>query len=286
MHSIETWLDRFCAKHHRLGVPNLMLYIVIGNAAVFLLDQFGMNGVQFSQLLTFTPAAIFSGQIWRLVTFIFVPNGGSILWVALSLYLYYFIGGTLEREWGTVKFTVFYGLGVLLNIAAGLLLSLLYGAGYPLPIMDIQYLNLSLFFAFAALYPDLKLLLFFIIPIKVKWLALLDAAIFLWGMLQSAFMLNWVGVIVPLVAILNVAIFFSSEIGRIFGRVKHRTSRKTVNFKKATQDIQKNKGYLHKCAVCGATDTSNPTMEFRYCSKCDGYYCYCMDHINSHVHVQ
>lgn len=287
LHSISDWLDRFCRKHSRLGIPNLMLYIVIGNVLVYLLDMFSMGGFRFSSMLTFVPEMIFHHfQLWRLVTFIFVPTGGSILAVALTLYLYYFIGNALEREWGTVKFTVFYGFGVLMNIVAGILLSLAFGT-HSLGVMaSISYLNMSLFLAFAALYPDLQFLLFFIIPVKAKWLAWFDLALFAWNILSALVSGNWVMAIVPLVSILNFFLFFSDDFLRIFGRIRHQTSRQTVNFKKATRDAKKDKGYLHKCAVCGVTDADDPNMEFRYCSKCNGYYCYCMNHINNHVHIE
>ena len=284
LRSFDSWLDRFCAKHRNLAVPNLMLYIVIGNVIVFVLDMF--SRYSFSHMLTFVPYYIFHGQIWRLVTFIFVPEGSNLLFVAISLYFYYFIGNALEREWGSARFTVFYGIGVLVNIAVGLVLSFLYGLNYPWPVVSMYYINMSLFFAFAALYPDLQVLLFFIIPVKVKWLAWIDAAFFAWSILSSLFHLNWVGVVLPVVAILNFLLFFSSDAARIFGRVRHRTSRQTINFKKAAKEAKKDKGYLHKCAVCGITDAEDPNMEFRYCSKCSGYYCYCMDHINNHVHIQ
>ena len=283
MRSFDSWLDRFCAKHRNLAVPNLMLYIVIGNVIVFVLDMF--SRYSFSHMLTFVPYCIFHGQIWRLVTFIFVPEGSNLFFVAISLYFYYFIGNALEREWGSARFTVFYGIGVLVNIAVGLVLSFLYGLNYPWPVVSMYYINMSLFFAFAALYPDLQVLLFFIIPVKVKWLAWIDAAFFAWSILSSLFHLNWVGVVLPVVAILNFLLFFSSDAARIFGRVRHRTSRQTINFKKAAKEAKKDKGYLHKCAVCGITDAEDPNMEFRYCSKCSGYYCYCMAHINNHVHI-
>ncbi len=189
MRSFDSWLDRFCAKHRNLAVPNLMLYIVIGNVIVFVLDMF--SRYSFSHMLTFVPYYIFHGQIWRLVTFIFVPEGSKLFFVAISLYFYYFIGNALEREWGSARFTVFYGIGVLVNIAVGLVLSFLYGLNYPWPVVSMYYINMSLFFAFAALYPDLQVLLFFIIPVKVKWLAWIDAAFFAWSILSSLFHLNW-----------------------------------------------------------------------------------------------
>ena len=120
---MQQWLDRFCYKHPRLSVPGLMRYIVIGNVLVYLLDMFGAGGVPVaSNLLSFSAAAILQGQVWRIITFIFVPmSGQNIIFFALTLYLYYFIGNALEREWGSNKFTIFYFFGVILNILVGFL---------------------------------------------------------------------------------------------------------------------------------------------------------------------
>lgn len=280
--SVDSWLDRFCYQHPKLGIPNLMMYISIGNVAVMLLDMF--SNYTFSSLISFVPAKIFSGQIWRLVTFIFVPTNANILWFLVSLSLYFFLGRTLEREWGSVKFTVYYGMGVLLNIVYGLLMGLL-GFGFG-PTANMYYVNMSLFFAFATLYPDMTFMIYFILPLKAKWLAWFDAALFAFSIFTSLMARDLVGALLPVVAVLNYIFFFWSDIMALFGHVKHKTSRQTVNFKQATRQAQQQKGYLHKCAVCGKTDTDHPELEFRYCSKCNGYYCYCMDHITNHVHIE
>ena len=277
MRSVDSWLDRFCYKHPRLGIPNLMTILVVGTALVYLMDLF--SGGMFSAMLDFYPAAILRGQVWRLVTFLFIPLSYRPITLLLSLYFYWWIGKSLEREWGTTKFTVFYACGVLFNIIFGFL------AGST----SVTYLNLSLFFAFASLYPDLQVLLIFI-PVKVKWLAWIDAAFFALTILFNLINFNFVGALLPLVAILNCVLFFWSFlrdfVRRIFRRYQHQSSRQTINFKKAAREAKKDKGYLHKCAVCGVTDADDPNMEFRYCSKCNGYYCYCADHINNHVHIQ
>ncbi len=278
MRSIDSWLDRFAYKHPRFGIPNLMMVIVIGTVLVYLMDMF--SGNTFSAMLAFSRYGILHGQVWRLVTFLFIPLGGDPFTVILSLYFYWWIGSSLEREWGTTKFTLFYALGVVFNLVLGLILGR----------ADATFLNLSMFFAFATLYPDMRILLFFIIPVKVKWLAWIDAAFFGLSFLFSLLHLNLLGALLPVVAILNYVLFFWSDLStivkRAFRRAQHQNSRQTVNFKKATRDVKKEKGYLHKCAVCGVTDADDPNMEFRYCSKCTGYYCYCMNHINNHVHIQ
>ena len=291
LRSFDSWLDRFCAKHRNLAVPNLMLYIVIGNVIVFVLDMF--SRYSFSHMLTFVPYYIFHGQIWRLVTFIFVPEGSKLFFVAISLYFYYFIGNALEREWGSARFTVFYGIGVLVNIAVGLVLSFLYGLNYPWPVVSMYYINMSLFFAFAALYPDLQVLLFFIIPVKVKWLAWISGAFFALSAISSLLRLDILNALLPVIALLNFFVFFwtniTSEIGYRRGQVRHQTSHQTIHFQSAVRQQRKKEaqqGYRHKCAVCGRTDADHPELEFRYCSRCAGYHCFCQDHIFNHEHFK
>ncbi len=278
MRAIGNWIDRFCRQHPRFGIPNLMNVIVLGTAIVYLLDLF--NGFFASQVISFNAYLIFHGQIWRLVTFIFAPLTYSPVSFVLSLYFYWWIGSILEREWGTARFNFYYLLGVVLNIVFGLI------AGSA----SIAYLNLSLFFAFAALYPDTWIRLFFFIPVKIKWVAWVDAAFFAGTVIINLVQRNLVGALLPLVAILNFLLFFWGDamdtLAQRRRHFRHQHSAQTVNFKKATKSVYHEKGYIHKCAVCGKTDTDYPDMQFRYCSKCNGYYCYCEEHINNHVHIQ
>ena len=298
MRAIQRWLDRFCSRHPGFGIPNLMLIIAIGNILVYVLNQFSGAGASLTGLLAFAPYQILHGQVWRIVTFVFVPSESNFIFLLISVYFYYTLGAALEREWGVTKFTVYYLIGVLLNIIVGFVLYFLVARSLPagvspellglsgLVTADMSYVNLSLFLAFATLYSEARVLLFFILPIKVKWLAWVAAAIFAWGIISNLIAGSVVGAILPLVGILNYILFFWSDFMALFGRVKYRTSRQTVNFKQATRQAREQRGYIHKCAVCGKTDTDYPNEEFRYCSKCNGYYCYCSEHINNHVHIQ
>ena len=274
MRSLDSWLTRFCYKHPRLSIPNLMKYVVIGTVVVYLLDMFSQGTA--SVLLAFFPSLILRGQVWRLLSFIFIPMDSNPVLLALSLYFYWMIGSALEQEWGSVKFTLFYFMGAILNALLGFL------TGYA----TMHYVNLSMFFAFATLYPNARFMLFFIIPVKAKWLAWFDAALFAFGIISYLAGGHYLFALIPLIAILNYFLFFSQQFVRLFHRFKHQSSKQTINFKKAQRKARETKGYLHKCAVCGITDADDPNMEFRYCSKCNGYYCYCMNHINSHVHIE
>lgn len=275
--------DRFCARHPRFGIPDLMRWIVIGNVVVYVLMLLTMrtdaNAVSFLYL---NGSKVLHGELWRIVTFIFVPTSSSPLRLALSLYLYYWIGSSLERQWGTARFNLYYWSGVLLTVIATLAASAISGAGYS--VGGTGYVNLSMFLAFAFLYPDTQLLLFYFIPVKIKWLAWLDTAVFVIGIVQSLLAGSWLGAILPVVALLNFLVFIWPAIDAFIQRRKYRHAPQTVNFKKAVRQQQQQKGYHHKCAVCGRTDTDYPDLQFRYCSKCVGYRCFCQDHIFSHVH--
>ena len=181
-------------------------------------------------------------------------------------------------------------LGLGLNIVVGLLLALINPAYRAFVTADMQYLHLSLFFAYATLYPDLQVLALFFIPIRIKWLALLDAALFAYEILVYLSYGQFAMALLPIISIFNYLIFFWDDLmdylNRGRARVQHQRSSQTINFKKAQRELQQRRGYLHKCSVCGVTDRDNPDMEFRYCSKCNGYYCYCANHINNHAHVQ
>jgi hypothetical protein len=192
-------IDRFCLTHPHFGIPNLMLYIVIGNVVVWL---FGiMDTTRMLQpLLIFDAASVFTrGEVWRLLSFVFVPELDGF-WLLLSLYFYYWIGGTLEQRWGQSKFTVYYLVGMLFNILYGTLVWLIADVSIG---VTAFYLSLSLFFSFATIYPDTQVLLLFIIPVKIKWLAYADAAFFALSVLFGRFPAN----LLPIVAVLNYLLF-------------------------------------------------------------------------------
>ena len=279
-------VQRFCARHPRFGIPNLMLYIVAGNVIVYLLMMFTQradaNALAFLSLNT---AAVLRGELWRIVTYVFVPGSSNMFMLLISLYFYYWIGSTLEREWGTPKFTLYYISGVLLTAVGVLVASLISGQNYV--VSGSAYVNLSMFFAFAFLFPNTQVLLFFFIPIRMKWLAYLDGALFAFDIISAVGQHNWGGVVQPIVALLNFAVFIWPEVHYMADRAAYRHRPQTVQFKRAAQQQQKQtqqQGYHHKCAVCGRTDTDYPDLQFRYCSKCAGYHCFCQDHIFTHVH--
>lgn len=291
MRSIDSWLDRFAYKHPRFGIPRLINYILIGNVIVYLFDWFSNGSVSALLGLDFG-SAILGMQLWRLVTFIFVPDASKPIWFVVSVFFYYFLGNTMEREWGSTKFTLFYLCGAVLTFLASIVT--FFWSGGVSYMVTLGAVHSTLFLAFATLYPDAQIRVYFILPVKAKWLALFYLFLSIWDFVgMNGFLLPiMLPLLLPelLASWANYLLFFWSYIrdifSRSFHRARHQNSRQTVNFRQATKEARQQKGYLHKCAVCGKTDTDYPDEEFRYCSKCNGYYCYCSEHIQNHIHIE
>ena len=283
--NLRRQFDIFCYKNRDKGVPNLMLYITIGTAIVYLMSSFANNYVLYN-LLCFNRTAILHGQIWRLVSYPLTYQITNPLLMLISLFCYYSIGRAMENLWGTLRFNLFYLTGVVMMDVY----CLIFGGQ-----ASVTYLNLSLFLSYATLYPDAQFLLFFIIPIKAWLFALFDLAIVLLDLVTLPFPYNFFSVI----SIANYLLFFGRDVlnvlprswrikaGRMLKKKTTHSKAKVIPFHaSAAPEAAQKQPYTHRCTVCGRTDISNPELEFRYCSRCKGYYCYCEDHINNHSHIQ
>ena len=289
MKNLRRQFDIYCYKNRNKGISNLMLYIVIGNAVVYLMSSMGNNSILYS-LLCFNRNAILRGEIWRLITYPLTYQINSPLLMLISLFCYYSIGRAMENIWGTLKFNLFYITGVVLMD----IYCLIFGGQ-----ASVTYLNLSLFLSYATLFPDVHFLLFFIIPIKGWFFALFDLAIVVVDLFTLPFPYNFFSVI----SIANYFLFFGKDVLNVIPRSwRINTSRlfrkspksqpqkpKIIQFDAGSYEASKAAPaapYTHRCSVCGRTDISHPDLEFRYCSRCKGYYCYCEDHISNHTHIQ
>ena len=280
MKKLNDAIDRFCALHPRLGIPNLMRYIVAANAIIYVLSLFDGSGLLL-RTLAMDPSAVLHGQIWRLVTYVLIPTSGSF-WLIISLFFYYWLGETLERLWGSAKFTVYYVSGALLTALAAILVYFI--DGISMPIYGASYVNTALFMAYALTYPDAMVRIYFILPVKMKWLAILEAALYVLSVVRYAMAGLWGMALLPIIAMLNLFIFFSPDFSRRADQFQARHRSEAVQFRKAVKEQKRQRGYNHKCEVCGRTDTDFPDLQFRYCSKCTGYHCFCEEHIFNHVH--
>lgn len=288
MKNLRRKFELYCYKNRNKGVPNLMLYIVLGTAVVYVMSRMYGNAFLY-YLLCFDRGAILQGQVWRLITYPLTYSAGNLLLTAVSLFCYYSLGRAMENIWGTLRFNLYYLSGVVMMD----IYCLLFGGQ-----ADVVYLNLSLFLAYATLFPDAHFLLFFIIPVKAWIFALVDLVFVVIGLVSYPFPYNLFSV----VSLANYFLFFGKDVlnvipmswrtnaSRLFRKKPQTTRRaKVIQFDAGSYEASHatpKAPYTHKCTVCGRTDVSNPELEFRYCSKCKGYYCYCQDHINNHVHIQ
>lgn len=267
MKNLRKKFELFCFKNRDKGIPNLMLYIVIGTAVVYLFSQMSGSMLLYSALC-FNREAILQGQVWRLITYPLTYSAGNILLTAITLLCYYSLGRAMENVWGTLRFNLFYLTGVVMMDVY----CLIFGGQ-----ASVTYLNLSLFLSYATLYPDANFLLFFIIPVKAWIFALIDLAMVLLSLFTDPFPYNLFSVI----ALANYFLFFGKDVLNVIP-VSWRANAGSYEASTATPKAP----YTHRCTICGRTDVTNPELEFRYCSKCKGYYCYCQDHINNHTHIQ
>ena len=279
--------DRFCYQNRDKGIPNLMLYVALGSAVVNILSLVDNTDMLY-YLLCFSREAILHGQVWRLITYPLTFSAGSIFLTAIALICYYSLGRAMENVWGTLRFNLFYFSGIVLMD----IYCMIFGG-----MADASSLNLSLFLAYATLYPNAQFLFLFIIPVKAWIFALIDLVLVVYGLLFYPFPYNFFSV----VALANYFLFFGKDVVNVIPitwRINARRLFKKKPMKKTGTIPFPNAGsyqastakpvapYTHKCSVCGKTDVSHPDLEFRYCSRCNGYHCYCQDHISNHTHVQ
>lgn len=283
MKNLRRNFERFCLRNRNKGIPNLMLYICIGNAVMYVISMVTRNYTLYN-LLSFNRRLILQGQVWRLFTYPLTYLTSNILLMAISLLCYYSLGNAMERMWGTLKFNIFYLTGVVLMDIYAMIFNCS---------ANVYYLNMSLFLGYATLFPDASFLLFFIIPVKAWVLALFDLVIILLGVFSPPFT---AANLFPLIALGNYFLFFGKDVLNVIPlnwqnnarKLFHKKPKqpKVIQFHVSQKPQEPKQNYNHRCTVCGRTDVSNPELEFRYCSKCKGYYCYCQDHINNHVHIQ
>lgn len=310
-------------KFGKFAVPHLMLYITVAYAIGYIMYWAG--GIQILSLLSLNAEKILQGQVWRIVTFIIQPpTSSSPIFFLITLYFYYMIGSYLEREWGKFSFNLYFFSGMALHVIAAIVIYLIFGVVMQ---MSVYYLNLALFMAFAFEQPDTMLRLFFIIPFKIRWMAIIDAiylgativlgymAIFIpfsynfhMVMAQFGIRLSPTNATAALIAMLNFILYMvfmrpkkrvndyykrtNAYSGNYTGAYNYGSSaRKSApegsDQGKYGQDdvVQFKIRPRHKCAICGKTDLDDENEIFRFCSKCDGAYEYCSEHLKNHNHV-
>ena len=292
-------MSKFEKKFGKYAIHNLTMVLIMCYVAGYVIELMGSAaGNNLLGFLTLDPYRILHGQIWRLVTWVIVPPDSLDIFTIIMLLFYYNLGTALERTWGTYRYNVYIFSGMLFTIAGSFLcmgvLYLLtggmatetasvvfYSGSYA---FSTYYINLSIFLAFAATYPDMQVLLMFVIPVKVKWMGILDAILMVYTVIAGNLFTKFAVV----ASLLNFVIFYFST--RDMNRYNPKEIHRRQQFKKAMAPTRTGYGpdgiAKHKCAICGRTEKDDPNLEFRFCSKCKGNYEYCQDHLFTHKHVQ
>ena len=312
MKNLRRKFERFCFQNRDKGIPNLMLYVVLGSALVSFMTMIN-GGSMLYDLLAFDKSKILQGQVWRLVSWLITDSlHANPMINLLFLYFFYRLGRAVEMTIGTFKFTLFYVTGVVLMDVFAMIfcpVETVYIGNYYVTAADFAYiysgmayyLHLSLVLAYATSYPDSQFLIFFIIPIRAWVMALFYLVMVAVNVYNMCYPLNLMPhALFPLIGLLNYFIFFGSEMPNLLPlswraklNRKHASPRrqtaqaKPIPFPGTKENAAPAKAdYTHRCTVCGRTDVSNPELEFRYCSRCNGYHCYCEEHIGNHSHIE
>lgn len=193
------WLSRLELKYGRYAIRNLTQYLIGLNIAVYVIVFITLD----PSFLFLIPSQVFRGQIWRLVSFIFLPETSNPIWVFFQLYLLYFIGTAIEGVWGRFRYNLFYFCGMIITIIA----AFISGIG-----TTGLFLNMSLFLAFATLFPEQELLFFFVLPVKVKYLGLLEVAFALYQAVMAIRIGAWYIVAAIVASFVNYLLFFGGDI--------------------------------------------------------------------------
>ena len=274
------FLNKMERKFGRYAIHNLSAYMIITYVAGYLLYFFSPSSI-FSWL-TLEPYYILHGQVWRLITWVLIPPDSPGLFTIVMLFFYYSLGNNLEHTWGAFRYNVYIFMGMICTVLGAFLLYFILGGNvvFGSALFSTYYINMSIFLAFAACYPNMEVLLYFFIPIKMKWMGLLYGFFIVYSFIKN----NWVGKMAIFASLFNFIVFFLMT--RDFRRVSPREIKRKREFHQNIRSAEPKKGGpRHRCAVCGRTELDGDHLEFRFCSKCDGNYEYCQDHLFTHEHV-
>ena len=286
------FIDKLERKYGRYGIDNLTMYIIISYVLGYALMYINPSALS---MLSLNVTKILQGQVWRLITWIvYPPSTSSPLWFVIAiLFFYYPISASLEHTWGKFKFTLYILSGMIFTVIAAFILHFVMGGvldGLGGIIFSTYYISLSIFLAYSLTYPDMTVLLMFVIPVKMKWMSIVYAALVIYDVARYFMNGAWFMALPIIASLLNFVIFFLGT--RDFNRYNPKEIHRKNEFKRAVNGGSKtvpfpgnsNAVTKHKCAVCGRTEKDDPNLEFRFCSKCNGNYEYCQDHLYTHIH--
>ncbi|MBU1109838.1 MAG: rhomboid family intramembrane serine protease [Candidatus Riflebacteria bacterium] len=260
------WLNRLEQKYGHWGLEGLIRYVSMLMLLVFFLDRSGMLPYH---MLYLNRDAIISGEVWRLFTFLLIPFSDNMFFLIFELSILVMCADGLEAKWGTFKLTAYYLTGAISNILVVLIM--------PEVQIGSYYIYMSLFLGFATVYPDYEILLFFILPVKIKYLAMISGALMLYNLVFAPVFMK----IAIALSVGNYLLFFSQD---ALATIRH-NRRQYARSAEYEKSFASTKDYRHQCSTCGITDVSNPEAQFRYCTcpACgENGVPFCSEHLKEH----
>jgi hypothetical protein len=274
-----SFFSRLESKLGRYAVPNLTMALIAGQVLIYFAERMSPPGaVSIASKIALVPDKVLAGEWWRVGTYLFDPPRMNPLFAFFAWYLFYLMGTTLEASWGLFRYNLYLAIGYLASVAAAFLFW--FATGIPGQAATNQFLYVSVFLAFARLYPDFVIQILFILPVQIKWLALLTWIGYGWTMATAD---SWLTRAMVIAAVLNYLLFFGQEIMRSMQH-RHRGMQFRARALKG-EGPRHQARMIHQCRVCGITSETSPKTQFRYCSKCNGEFCYCPEHLHNHEHT-
>ena len=256
-------LDRLERRYGRYAVPNLTLIIVMGQSLAYIVS---LSEPRLLERMILIPQLVLKGEYWRLGSFAFVPPTPHPLFFFFAMLIFHMMGTALEQTWGTFRYNVFLLVGYIATVGVAFV--------YPEVPATNSFIGTAVFLAFASLYPDHVFYLFFILPVRVRWLALLTWILLIYTIIVGDMPIR----LFVLAGIANYLLFFGRDI-------LMRTRSRGRQMQQRANAVAEASRHRHECTVCGVTEKTGPSLEFRYCSKCEGAPCYCENHIHDHEHL-
>ena len=290
-----SFIQKLERRFGKYAIKNLTRYIIIAYVIGYVLQIIGQySGSYIQYFIGLNPDMILHGQIWRIVSWLLIPPSNLSVFTIIMLFCYYQLGTVLEKVWGDFMYNFYIFFGIICTIIGAFVLYAIVcvvdGANAPIYGFytglgcSTYYVSLSIFLGFAMTFPDQSMLLFLIIPIKIKYLAILDVAYLTYYIIVG----NWITRMLIISSLAATILFFlmtrKQKFQNAYQNAQNR--KRQQQFQQAMSRGQATAAYRHKCHICGQTEKDNPDLEFRYCSKCNGNYEYCQNHLFTHEHIK
>lgn len=292
---VNNFLAKMEKKYGRYAVRNLIVYLLAAYAVGYVLQLVAPTAYTYLEL---SPALVMRGQIWRLVTWVCTVPESFNFFILFMFMFQYFIGSSLERYWGSFRYNCYIFSGIFFMTISSMVVYWITGISTT---PSTYYINMASFLAFAVCFPDVQVYFMMVIPIKIKWLAIIDAiymayefiAVGQYKNLYAAYgaagaayasQLIWATRVSIIVSVLNFILFYFGT--RNMKRFAPKEVHRRYAYKKNVKAASPAGGTKHKCAICGRTEKDGDNLVFRYCSKCNGNYEFCQDHLYTHKHFE